>query len=77
MLEDYNYLKDALSSTYGYKLTKHERLADGVFRSTYSNGTSIIVNYNKTAYNANGVTVEAEGYAVSTAPATTTQGGAN
>ena len=77
VLEDYNYLKDALSSTYGYKLTKHERLADGVFRSTYSNGTSITVNYNKTAYNANGVTVEAEGYAVSTAPATTTQGGAN
>ena len=86
VLEDYNYLKDALSSTYGYKLTKHERLADGVFRSTYSNGTSITVNYNKTAYNANGISVEAEGYAVSTVPATaptatgpatTIQGGAN
>ena len=38
-------------------MDRHEKLADGVFRSTYSNGESVIVNYGATAANVGGVEV--------------------
>ncbi|MEK5494035.1 DUF5696 domain-containing protein [Paenibacillus sp. FSL R7-0297] len=44
------------------RLTGHEKLADGVYKSTYENGLSVIVNYNRTAVLAEGRTIEAESY---------------
>ena len=38
-------------------MDRHEKLADGVFRSTYSNGESVIVNYGYTAADVGGVEV--------------------
>jgi hypothetical protein len=36
-------------------MDRHEKLADGVFRTTYSNGESVIVNYGASAANVGGV----------------------
>ena len=79
ILEDYNYLKTALKDVYGQKIVAHERVVDGVFKTTYANNKSVYVNYNLTDYNANGVTVKAESYAVadtSVVSPTTSTGGA-
>ena len=41
----------------------HEKLAEGLYRTTYSNGVAIYVNYNKYDITAeNGVTVPARDY---------------
>ena len=38
-------------------MDRHEKLADGVFRTTYSNGESMVVNYGASAANVGGVEV--------------------
>ena len=38
-------------------MDRHEKLADNVFRSIYSNGESVIVNYGASAANVGGVEV--------------------
>lgn len=45
-------------------MIKHEQLAEGVYQTTYEDGTAVIVNYNDTAYNGNGVTAEARNWSV-------------
>ena len=40
----------------------HEELAPGVFRTGYSNGESVVVNYTKTPFALGGETVDAEGW---------------
>ena len=40
-------------------MTGHERLADGVFRTTWANGWSVVVNYSDKAFEGAGVTVGA------------------
>jgi hypothetical protein len=37
-----------------------ERLSDGVYATTYSNGQQIIVNYNRTPFNQGGLMVDPE-----------------
>ncbi len=41
---------------------KHEKIADNVFLTLYSDGTEFITNYNKTPFTYKGVVVEAENY---------------
>jgi hypothetical protein len=38
-------------------MDRHEKVADGVFRTTYSNGESVIVNYGRTVANVVGVEI--------------------
>ncbi len=61
-IKQFDYLKTAQKDTYGQKIVKHERLADGVFKTTFANGKAVVVNYNKADYNGNGVIVKAEDY---------------
>lgn len=45
-------------------MVKHEQLAPKVFRTTYEDGTSIVVNYNETPWDQGGIHVDALGYTV-------------
>ena len=45
----YNEYKDMSDLQYE-KMLSHEKLADGIYRITYSNGTKITVDYNKMNY---------------------------
>lgn len=49
------------SYLYGHRLIKYERLTDGVFRSTFDNG-SITLNYNDSAVNIDGTEIGAYGF---------------
>ena len=55
-----------LAPLYGCYMTDHEPVEENVYCVTYSNGTQVYVNYRNTAYQTDGVTVEAESYAVVT-----------
>ena len=63
-LSYYRYVAEALESVEGQAITDHQMVADGVACTSYADGTRIYVNYNDTAYTADGVSVEANGYAV-------------
>ena len=45
-------------------MTGYTRLTEDVSCTTYENGTRVLVNYGKSAYTADGQTVEAGGFAV-------------
>lgn len=62
MLEKYQYLQQAMQYTYGQKITNHQRLAEGVYKTTYQNGYATYVNYTDNDYQTNGVTVRAQDY---------------
>ncbi|HIW74413.1 MAG TPA: hypothetical protein H9684_08810 [Firmicutes bacterium] len=50
--------------TAGLEMTNHEKLADGVYRTTFADGRQVVVNYNRRPYADSTVRVEAESYAV-------------
>ena len=58
-LAAYKMLAEAMDGIYGVRITKHERLADDVFQTTFENGNYVIVNYSDKDYTANGQTVKA------------------
>ncbi|MBR5136462.1 MAG: hypothetical protein IKV30_00360 [Clostridia bacterium] len=62
--EEYVEINNILKDLQTVEITNHEILADNVFRTTYANGTKIIVNYNKDAYIGEGFVVDAQGYLV-------------
>ena len=63
IIEDYKKLSGTLSTVDGQTIENHEKLAEGLYRTTYSNGVAIYVNYNKYDITAeNGVTVPARDY---------------
>lgn len=62
MIEQYSYVAEALDGVYGTAIKSHEQITDGVFKTTYENGTSIYVNYNNKDYKGNGILVPAQGY---------------
>ena len=64
MVEEYLFVAQALEAVDGYKIIAHDKLADGVFRVTYDNGVSIVINYNNRAYNKGGVKVGSMSYTV-------------
>jgi len=45
-------------------MIKHERLADEVVQTTYSNGVRVIVNYGNAPVQVGGVAVEAANYRI-------------
>ncbi|MFW6287950.1 MAG: DUF5696 domain-containing protein, partial [bacterium] len=63
--EAVSYYKDAndvLREVQSLNISKHEKLRDGVYKTTYENGSEIIVNYNQDDVTINEVTINAESY---------------
>lgn len=48
----------------GEVITDHEKLSEGVYRTTFGDGTAVIVNYNKDAVQVQGKTVGAQDFIV-------------
>ncbi|WP_340397327.1 DUF5696 domain-containing protein [Paenibacillus sp. FSL E2-0202] len=63
-VQNYLTLKEVYDSISNQQMTNHEQLQSKVFRTTYANGVSIIVNYNEQSVDVSGQTVEAFSYAV-------------
>ncbi len=56
-LELYNKFNDTLGDTYNQYITGHEKLANGVYRTVFENGKSVVVNYNYADYDYNGTKI--------------------
>ncbi|MCB9453567.1 MAG: hypothetical protein H6672_19215 [Anaerolineaceae bacterium] len=56
----YQWMNALLAPVRGQAIIAHEKLADGVFATTYANNKQIIVNYTDQPYVRGGVTVEAK-----------------
>ncbi|WP_274362881.1 DUF5696 domain-containing protein [Paenibacillus thermotolerans] len=63
--EAYEAWNEALKPVASRRITGHERLAAGVFRTTYEDGTHVWVNYNDHAVTQQRIHLEPLGYAVS------------
>ena len=53
-----------LSVTYGQTITGHEKITDGVYKTSYSNGAVVYTNYNNKDSSADGVTIGAKDFIV-------------
>ena len=42
---------------YSQYIVGHEKLASGIYKTTYENGKTVLVNYNYADYDYNGTTV--------------------
>ena len=58
----YEKVSKALEGTNGAYMTGHEMLAENVFKTTYSNGQEIFVNYNSEDFKLDGLTVKGMNY---------------
>ena len=57
--EQYRRLSEIFEATGGTALVGHRQLADGVYCSTFENGTQVITNYTESEYSVAGIAVEA------------------
>lgn len=62
--EEYHLVHDRLGDTWRVEMQRHDKLAEGVYKTTYVDGTSIYVNYNDTRYCGDGVVVEPKDFHV-------------
>lgn len=62
--EIYKEMKEIYKDIYDKAMISHERLGQGVYKTTYENGVSIIVNYNDTDFYMSGVSVKGNNYLV-------------
>ena len=62
IIEEYARMNGALQSVKDAYIVARDVLAIDVVQVTYSNGVSIIVNYNETAYTDGNIQVDAKGY---------------
>lgn len=62
--EEYRLFNEALGPVRGAFITGHRTVAPGVKEVAYSNGITIVVNYNADEYTGQGYTVAAEHFAV-------------
>ena len=62
MIEAYREVEQALNQVQGAQMVAHDKVADQVYQSTYSNGKAILVNYSSKDVTVGGVTVSAQGY---------------
>lgn len=63
-IDDYGEVAGVIAKFSDQMIQNHEKLADGVYRTTFENGGAVIVNYNRTAVTAGRVTVGAQDFAV-------------
>ena len=71
---EYTLARDHLGSTWREFIVNHERLAPGVFSTTYEGGTRVIVNYGERTYREGSLAVPGGGYAVIKGKAASTSG---
>jgi hypothetical protein len=64
VIEEYNYINDALKHVIGQSLVSREVVELGVVKNTYSNGVIIYVNYTSSNKVVDSITVEASNYAL-------------
>jgi hypothetical protein len=62
--EEYRKFAELHEKTAGQEIVNHERLSAQVYRTTYANGTQVVVNYGAEAATVDGLTVSALDYAV-------------
>lgn len=60
--ELYQKLNDVVHDVQGQVIQKHEKLAEGVYQTTFELGKKIIVNYNDDVVKVNGITIMSKGY---------------
>ncbi|MBP1991746.1 DUF5696 domain-containing protein [Paenibacillus eucommiae] len=60
----YSMWDSALKDVYKHQMTDHREMAEGVYRTTYEDGTSIWVNYGSLLYDSNGAVVKPMSFAV-------------
>ena len=53
-----------LDKVRGQSIVNHEKLHEGVYRTTYENGLAVVVNYTDESYSHNGIAVAAKSYSV-------------
>jgi hypothetical protein len=59
----YNKFNETFAGTYDKAIDKHEKLADGVYKTTFEGGKAVVVNYNYSSYNYNGTEIAARDFA--------------
>jgi len=60
----YDFVSKALENTLNSRLVERVEVADGLFRNTYDNGTSITLNYNENPARAGDLEIEPLSYVV-------------
>jgi len=60
----YTRYDSELSHLFGQYMTGHKRLAEGVYETTYEDGTKVYVNYNNKDFNYEGVVIPSRDYVV-------------
>jgi hypothetical protein len=60
----YNEYRSVYEELRGSDIVSHTKLADGVYRTAFSNGRTVFVNYNDEPYTDGYATIEAGGYAI-------------
>nr|WP_209974516.1 DUF5696 domain-containing protein [Lederbergia galactosidilytica] len=60
----YQSYNEALADVQDQFIVDHQMIANDVFETRYENGKRIIVNYNKTPYNKDGIAIEAEDFII-------------
>ena len=56
-IELYNKFNSNLGDIYSQYIVAHEKLANGVYKTTYESGKEVVVNYNYADYDYNGKTI--------------------
>ncbi len=64
VVAEYTLARDHLGSTWQEFIVNHERLAPGVFSTTYEGGARVIVNYGEHTYREGSLSVPGGGYAI-------------
>jgi hypothetical protein len=60
----YHEVSSVLDKVRGQSIVNHEKLDEGIFRTTYENGLAVVVNYTDEDYSHDGITVAAKSYSV-------------
>lgn len=60
--EMYREVNGVLKKAQNQRMTGHEKLAEGVYKTEYANGLYVIVNYNRSPVQVNGQKIEATSY---------------
>ena len=64
--KEYKAIKDVYAQIANKAITNHEKLGQGVYRTTYENGTQVLVNYGTDAVHLAGISIPALGYTFQT-----------
>ena len=59
----YNKFNETFEGTYDKAIDKHEKIAEGVYKTTFEGGKAVVVNYNYSNYQYNGQEIAARDFA--------------